>query len=70
MVDANYLLGASMRIGALMPRYSLDALRAISMVKALGVSSLPFVPHDLAEAVQHAAVSILTSSLSGLKLSI
>ena len=41
-----------------------------SMLVVRWRTRLPFVLHDLAEAVQHTAVGILTSRLASLKLSI
>ena len=67
----SYLLGASMRIGALIPRYNLEALRGVSLVSVADArhSTVPFVLDDLPEAVDHAIVCLLAGTLAGLKLS-
>lgn len=60
-----------MRIGAVIPRYSLEALQRINLAHALHVwASVPFVLDDLPEAIDHAIVALLTRDLAGLKLSV
>jgi hypothetical protein len=67
-----HLLGASIRIGAVIPRYSLEALPDISSyVRAhRGLcSAVPLMLDDLPEAVDHTIVPLVTHGLAGLELS-
>ena len=68
--DTN-LLGASIRIGALIPRYSLEKLAVVSLQfpRPQVTYSLPLILDDLPEAVYHAIVAIFSYRLAGLKLS-
>jgi hypothetical protein len=63
-----YLLGASMRIGAEIPRYNLDALPDVNLPKVVQVasSSIPLVLDDLPEAVYHAIVCLVTGGSASL----
>lgn len=58
-----------MRIGADIPRYSLEALPGVSLAysaKGRVRSSVPFISDNLLEAVGHAIVGFLTNLLASL----
>ena len=61
-----------MRIGAVIPRYNLEALLAVTFLSALRHCmqfSVPFMLDDLSKTVYHAIVSFFTSHFARLKLS-
>ena len=62
-----------MRMGAEIPRYSLEKLRSLLARRRLCDvvrETVPFISDDFAEAVQHTSVCILTDGLVGLELPI
>lgn len=63
-----------MRMGAVIPRYNLEALRNVSMLDdVLGDvrwSPVPFMLDDLPEAVDHAGVMSFAGALARLELSV
>jgi hypothetical protein len=62
-------LGASMRIGAEIPRYNREKLAGrLGLRLTFLDTSIPFVPDDLSEAVEHAIVGLLADALACLKL--
>lgn len=62
-----------MRMGAEIPRYSLEKLANVSMRLVRTPNEvcgrIPFMLDDLPEAVHHAIVALVTNCLAGLKLS-
>jgi hypothetical protein len=72
IVKESNLLGASIRIGAEIPRYNRDALTVVRKKSRdslkLGHIS-PFVPNDLTEAIYHAIIGLFTGTFTGLELS-
>jgi hypothetical protein len=68
--DTVYLLGASIRIGAEIPRYNLEALPDVNPWLPRGASSsIPLMLDDLPEAIYHAIVCVVTHGFAGLELS-
>jgi hypothetical protein len=67
----SYLLGASMRMGAEMPRYNLEKLQRVNRPALLrgACSGIPLMLDDLSEAVYHAIVCLVSGGLAGLQLS-
>jgi hypothetical protein len=62
-------LGASIKMGAVMPRYRRENLiSSIQRQSRDDIQALPFVPDDFTEAVDHAVV-LGPGSFAGLQLS-
>lgn len=62
-----------MRMGAEIPRYSLEALQKVNSYFdrfGSGRSAVPFVLDDLPKAVHHAIICFLSSAFTRLKLSV
>jgi len=60
-----------MRMGAEIPRYSLENLRNLLARRRLCDvvrETIPFISDDFAETIQHTSVCILTDGLVGLEL--
>jgi hypothetical protein len=61
-----------MRMGAEIPRYSLENLPCVSWeaIEVCMDSIAPFISDNLSEAVNHVVVAVLANGRTGLKLSI
>jgi hypothetical protein len=72
-VICSHLLGASIRMGAVIPRYNLEKLPdvnpACSFPPVRG-DGIPFILDDLPEAVDHAIITLVTNDLASLELSV
>jgi len=70
-----YLLGASMRMGAEMPRYSREKLGGVRVCAFGGLERrereercVPFILDDFPEAVYHAIICLIADALACLEL--